>query len=402
MTNTEETADEQSVDWATQLDHFDVRYAADPFPIWDELRERCPVARSEAFRGMVVPTRYEDIVAVARDTDTYSSRTPVLTSYAAITEFGVQIPPISSDPPYHTEFRRMLLPWFGPQRIEAMRPTLEALCDELIDGFVDAGGCDAALDYGQHIPPKVIAAMLGVPPKDEPLFLGWVHKLLEQAPTDMLAGMEGLQDFFGYFREQLDARRKEPADDLVSFLADVEFDGAALSDPEILGACLLLLIAGIDTTWSAIGASIWHLAQHPDDAQRLRTEPDLWPTAIEELLRAYAPVTMAREVAQDAELAGCPVHAGDPLLLPFPAANRDPEVFERADEVLLDREQNRHVAFGVGIHRCLGSNLARLEVEVALRRFLARIESFSLTDPAEVSWSVGQVRGPRRLPLTFD
>jgi cytochrome P450 len=228
-----------------------------------------------------------------------------------------------------------------------------------------------------------------------------VHKLLEKAPTDMLAGMEGLQDFFGYFRVHLDARRKEPADDLVTFLAEVEFDGRPLTDQEILGACLLLLIAGIDTTWSAIGASIWYLAQHPDDAERLRTEPDLWTTAIEELLRAFAPVTMAREVVQEGELAGCPVHAGDPLLLPFPAANRDPAAFDRADEVLLDREQNRHVAFGVGIHRCLGSNLARLELEVALRRFLDRVPQFSLADPDAVRWSVGQVRGPRTLPLTF-
>ncbi|MGI8755159.1 MAG: cytochrome P450, partial [Acidimicrobiales bacterium] len=150
-----------------------------------------------------------------------------------------------------------------------------------------------------------------------------------------------------------------------------------------------------------IGASLWHLAGHPQDQQRLRDEPDLWPTAIEELLRAYSPVTMARDIVRDGEIAGCPVRAGEPLLLPFPAANRDPAAFDRADEVLLDRQQNRHVAFGVGIHRCLGSNLARMELRTALERFLDRLPPFHLADPTAVTWSTGQVRGPRTLPLRF-
>src|SRR5262249_12255053 len=148
---------------------------------------------------------------------------------------------------------------------------------------------------------------------------------------------------------------------LISFLLDGEIEGRALNDQEILGMCLLLLLAGIDTTWSAIAATLWHLAQHPDQQQRLRDEPDLWPLAREEFLRAYSPVTMAREVNEDTEVLGCPMKAGDPLLLPFPAANRDPKAFDRADEVILDRAENRHLAFGLGIHRCLGSNLARME-----------------------------------------
>ncbi len=390
-----------TTDWATQLSHFDPAYAADPFPIWDELRGRCPIAHSESFRGMWVPTRYEDIVEIARDTESFSSRTPVLTEYAALTDFGVTIPPISSDQPYHTEIRRLLLPLFGPGPIEALRPQVEEHCDALIDAFVDRGTCDGSTDYAQFIPVQVISRMLGVPDEDADRFRGWVHLLLEMAPTDFGAGVEGLQEFFAYFRDHLLARRAEPTDDVVSFLATAELEGRPISDQEILGVCLLLLIAGIDTTWSAIGASLWHLAQHPADADRLRTEPELWPSALEELLRAYAPVTMAREVARDVEVGGCPMRAGDPLLLPFPAANRDPEAFDRPDEVLLDRAQNRHLAFGVGIHRCLGSNMARLEVQVALERFLARVPSFRLADADAVRWSVGQVRGPRTLPLVL-
>ena len=161
------------------------------------------------------------------------------------------------------------------------------------------------------------------------------------------------------------------------------------------------MIAGIDTTWSAIGSSLWHLATHDEDRQRLVADPGLMDTAVEELLRAYAPVTMARVVTGDIEFEGCPMRQGDKVLLNFPAANRDPSAFDRADEVLLDRQENRHVAFGSGIHRCAGSNLARMELRVALEEWLARVPDFRLADGAEVLWAGGQVRGPRRLDVVF-
>src|SRR5690606_28451772 len=154
-----------------------------------------------------------------------------------------------------------------------------------------------------------------------------------------------------------------------------------LHPDHVIGTMVLLMIAGIDTTWSAIGASLWHLAQHSDDRKRLASEPELMPTAVEELLRAYAPVTMARLVAKDFEFNGCRMKEGDWLLLPFPAANRDPDVFPQADQVILDRAENRHAAFGLGIHRCLGSNLARMELRVALEEWMARFPEFELVDP---------------------
>jgi cytochrome P450 len=161
------------------------------------------------------------------------------------------------------------------------------------------------------------------------------------------------------------------------------------------------MIAGIDTTWSAIGSSLWHLATHPEDVARLVAEPELMDSAVEEFLRAYAPVTMARVVTTDTEFQGCPMHEGDKVLMNFPAANRDPAAFENADEVILDRAQNRHVAFGSGIHRCAGSNLARMELKVAIEEWLARFPAFSLAEGAEVTWAGGQVRGPRSVPVVF-
>ncbi len=179
----------------------------------------------------------------------------------------------------------------------------------------------------------------------------------------------------------------------------MDIDGAKLAPEHVRGTIVLLLLAGVDTTWSAIGAALWHLAGHLDDRRRLVAEPDLMGRAVEELLRAYAPVTMARLVAKDVEFDGCPMREGDWVLLPFPAANRDPSVFEEAGQVVIDREVNRHASFGLGIHRCLGSNLARMEVRVAVEEWLRRFPDFELADPEVVTWSGGQVRGPRRLPI---
>ncbi|MEZ5203047.1 MAG: cytochrome P450 [Acidimicrobiales bacterium] len=391
-------------DWATDFDHFDPRYAADPFAVWADLRAGCPVARSPRFRDMVVPVRADDIEAVARDVDTWSSRSPLVADFGSMADFGIVAPPISSDPPYHTSFRKLLLPFFSPQRMEALRPAVEARCDELLDALGPADVVDVAAAYAQHIPVHVITLLLGIPPEDGDRFRTWIHQLLERGPVDIEQAATGLFDFGTYLGAQIQERMANDfgGDDLISFLVGARLDDRSLSADEVFGGCLLLLVAGIDTTWSAIGASLWHLAGHPEDQRRLREDPALLPSAVEELLRAYAPVTMAREARVDTELGGCPVHAGDPLLLPFPAANRDPDRFERADEVVLDRSPNRHVAFGIGIHRCLGSHLARLEVSVALERFLARTASFELAVPAAVRWSTGQVRGPRALPLRVE
>ena len=167
----------------------------------------------------------------------------------------------------------------------------------------------------------------------------------------------------------------------------------------MLGTLRLLLVAGIDTTWSGIGAALWHLAKTPSDRRRLVAEPTLLPTAIEELLRAYAPVTMARVVAKETTINGCALKEGQMVMLCFPAANRDPAMFPDADKVVIDRKENRHAAFGLGIHRCIGSNLARMEMRVAVEEFLRRIPEFRLA--GKTVWSQGAIRGPRRLPFAL-
>jgi cytochrome P450 len=383
-------------DWTRDFDHLDPAWVDDPFPIWDELRQKCPIAHTERFNGVYLPTRYEDVRAIAYDPEHFSSRKVIVREVPPPYNNGA--PPITSDPPRHRLARMVLLPPFTPQAIDKLIPKTRAICNELIDAFAGNEGCDAAADYAQHIPVRVIAHMLGIPESDGDRFRGWIKDVLEDGITDEAAMLRGFAEIREYFTAHLMERRKNPGDDLISYLSQQVYpDGRQFTDNHVIGSVQLLLVAGIDTTWSGIGSCIWHLARTPDDRRRLVEEPSLMPTAIEEFLRAYSPVTMAREVAKNRQINGCTLKEGQMVMLSFPAANRDPAVFADADKVIIDRKENRHAAFGLGIHRCVGSNLARMEMTVAVEEFLKRIPEFSLA--GEVTWSAGSVRGPRKLPL---
>ena len=393
-------------DLLTDYDIFDPEFVRDPFPSFAEIREsKCPVAHTDRWGGSWMPTRYEDVVAIAQEYETFTSRgILVLPPPPGQTEGaygGVAAPPITSDPPDHHWHRRLILPVFAPQAVAKYEQGTRDLCNSLIDAFIDKGVADAAGDYAQHIPVRVIATMLGVPLEMEEEFTDWVRGVLENM-TDMERRKRARQNIIEFFLAQVKDRAENPREnDLITELMNTEVEGKKVPIEYVLGVCNLMLVAGVDTTWSAIGSTLWHMAQHPEHRKQLRDNPELWPTAIEELLRVYAPVTMARIVDHDVEYNGCPMKAGDRVLMPFPAANRDPRVFENPDEVILDREHNRHVAFGSGIHRCAGSNLARLEVRVALQTWLARIPEFELVDPSSVTWAGGQVHGPRRCMVKF-
>jgi cytochrome P450 len=391
-------------DWMTDFDHADPEYNRRAHEIWTELRDSCPVAHTERYGGTWLPVTHELVHEIAYDTEHFTSRGVVVSNNRPDEPAPVgPAPPITSDPPFHQIARRLMLPPFAPKQIEPWEPEVRILCRERLDamGPISTGESvvDAALQYAQHIPVNVISRMLGFPLEDDDLFREFVHDVLEGvniAPEQRQASFDRLDE---YVTVQIDDHIANPRDDLTSFLLSADIDGQPLEREHVSGSIVLLLIAGIDTTWSAIGSALWHLASHPADRRRLLDDPEIMPFAIEELLRAYAPVTMARLVAEDHDFHGCPMKAEEWVLLPFPAANRDPEMFERAHEVVIDRQVNRHAAFGLGIHRCLGSNLARLELRVAVEEFLARFPDFELADPDAVEWSVGQIRGPRVLPV---
>jgi cytochrome P450 len=346
---------------------------------------------------------HADVSAIAHDTEHFSSEFVIVSDFKPTGETRPRgfAPPITSDPPFHQESRRILLPAFSPREIDKWEPATRKVCNELLDAIETSDGpVDAARDYTQHIPVRVIAEMLGLPEEDGDKFRGFIYRILEAPGQDHSLEYEDTLDF--YLRSKIEERRLHPMEgDLIDFLMNTEMNGELLGDDHIGGTIALLLIAGIDTTWSAIGASLWHLAQHPEDRKRLVDDPDVLPFAVEEFLRVYAPVTMARIVAKDVEVGGVCMREQDWTLLPFPAANRDPDAFERADEFVIDRQRNRHVAFGLGIHRCLGSNLARMELTVAIDEWMKRFPSFELSDTADVRWSTGQVRGPRELPVVI-
>jgi cytochrome P450 len=388
-------------DWATDFSHLDPEWATDPYPIQDELRQRCPIAHTRRFGGAWLPTRYEDIEAIAHDTERFSSRAIIVSNVRPPLDLAPAggSPPITSDPPFHREARKLLLPAFTKTAVSKHEPATVELCHSLIDALQGQDVVDAARDYAQLIPARVIAGILGFPPQDAPQFRQFVENTLEGINLPPEQRVTRVSALMHYLFAQVQDHLSNPRDDLTSYLVDAELDGRKLEPSHIVGTMALLLIAGIDTTSSAIGASLWHLARQPADRRRLAADAGLLPTAIEELLRAYAPVTMARLVKQDMVWRGADMKADDWILLSYPAANRDPAQCDQASEVVIDREVNRHAAFGLGVHRCLGSHLARMELRVALAAWLERFPEFTLADPAAVTWAAGQVRGPRALPL---
>ena len=362
------------------------------------------MAHTERFHGAYLVTRYDDIAEVARQTDVFSSRITLINDNHP-DNVKLELPPITLDPPDHGPLRRALLPWFNPREVAALEPFVQDRAEYLVGALDGRELVDGALDFAQLLPVEIMSHLFGVPPEQGPQFRLWVDAMLKDGLVDVEIARKANREIQAFWVEQLARRREEPADDLVTMVLNAEIeneDGTRrpFSEREKVGALFVLLLGGIDTTWSSIGAALFHLGTHPDDLQLLVDRPELVETAIEEFLRFYSPVTIARVIKDDAEIAGCPVQGGERLLLSYPSANRDPSHFERPDEVVLDRQRNRHMAFGVGVHRCLGSNLARMELNVALSTWLRHFPRFELAmDPADITWSVGPVRGPRSVPL---
>jgi cytochrome P450 len=390
-------------DFATDWDNTDSQWVADPYPIWEDLRERCPIAHTDRYGGGWFPVTHEMVSAIANDTEHFTSRNVVISNNKYPPNFIPApiggAPPITSDPPFHAIARRLILPAFAPGPVNALEAQIRDLCTLHLDEIADKECFDAGAEYAQFISPGVISRMLGFPPEDGDLFRDFVHLVLDLVDLDPEVRAPMFLPMAEYFDRQIADHVANPREDFTSYLLNVEVGGQKLAPEHVRGTMVLTLVAGIDTTWSAIGSSIWHLAKNPKDLERLVNEPGLMPLAVEEFLRFYAPVTMFRMVKEDYEFFGCPMKKDDWVMLGFPAANRDPAAFDDADKFIIDRAVNRHAAFGLGIHRCAGSNLARLELRIAIEEFIKRFPTFELADPGAVTWAQGQVRGPRHIPL---
>ncbi|MDH4277697.1 MAG: cytochrome P450 [Acidimicrobiia bacterium] len=386
-------------DWVNDWDWLDDQWGSNAIDIWNEVREQCPMASTERYGRAYMPVTMEAVTQVSHDTEHFSS---IWVNVSRPEAPRSPAPPITSDPPDHHGHRRLLLPSFNPKNIATMEDDLRMFCRDLIAEIGDSESADAAEQYSQHIPVHGICRLTGLPESDADLFRDWIYRNFQLAPRDNRIRLEVMTEMGAYVDQILQDRLANPTDDMMTMIANAEIDGQPVDWTLKVGYVRLLIVAGIDTTWSAIGSGLWHFAQHPDEVARLVAvvnDDMLWQTASEEVLRYYAPVTMARKVIGDTEVAGCPVRSGEQMLLPFPAANHDPAAFENAGEFQLDRARNRHVAFGLGIHRCVGSNLARLELLVALQEWLRAFPNYRLDESKTTTWANGQVRGPRNIPV---
>jgi len=393
-------------DLSNGFDMFDAEYNRDPSPIWKKMRAQCPFSHTEARGGFWLTTTYEDAQALVRKVPELSNRQVSVVEMPKdkdlMANYNTEtLPPITMDPPENIPLRRLMLPFFTPKAVATYRKYTEELCDKLIDGFIEKGECDAAIDYAQQITPRVISHILGIDPDKSDQFVEWVRGMIELGFENLELRSESHQKIVAFFNEQLKYRRDNPGDDFISLLAQAKVEGKPLTDKTIIKMCVLTLIAGIDTTWSSIGSSMLHFATHPADRRRLVAEPQLFPAAVEEMLRLHSPVSVGRIAMEDVDHKNSTIKKGERLVINFPAANRDPAMFENPDEAIIDRQNNRHIAFGIGIHRCSGSNLARMEMEVALKTWFKRIPEFELRDPNAVAWAPGQVRGARVVPVRF-
>lgn len=381
----------------------DLDMAANPQPIYRMMRDEGPVVRMD---GHVVLTRWADIDQALRHPEIFSSNSSAV-------DLGNVRPliPLQIDPPRHVKYRRILDPLFAPRKLARLDPEVAGLVNVLIDGFAGRGECDFSEEFAVPLPSQVFLTLLGLPLEDLAIFLKMKDGIIRpwhatgkpfDSPETKAYQRETAASIYEYFGRMLDERELERRDDWLSMFLDAEVDGVKLSREEILDVCLLFLIAGLDTVTDSLECFFAYLAQHPAQRQLLARDPSIIPSAVEEMLRWESPVsTIARVAAADTEVGGCPVHAGEQVGIMIGSGNTDSERFDDPEQVDLAREPNPHIAFGGGIHRCLGSHLARLELRVALREWHARIPEYSIPAGADLVYTPA-MRSVEHLPLVFE
>lgn len=363
---------------------------------WDELRAECPIGRSEAYGGMWVVTGYPEAYEIFHNPEVFSSHPLIIPPYPQ----AEKLVPVEFDPPEHTRYRALVATPFSPRHAERLEAPLRVLVNRLIDGFIESGACDIYQTLALPYPNHMGTAVLGLPDADADRFGEWIHKIVHMTADAEVAG-EAVIECYSYFYELLEDRRAHPRDDVMSLLAQAELEGVKLTDAELMGFCLLFLIASIDTSQKVIGSMLWQLATEPELRKRLVVDPESTGSFVEEFLRFWAPVCPARRATRDVEVGGVAMKEGDQILILTGAANRDERTFPQADQFVPERSPNRHLAFGTSVHRCLGSHIARIELRVLLDELLRRIPDFELQDGAEVDWSKGQVQGVVKVPIRF-
>jgi cytochrome P450 len=402
--------------------HFDAQLTSSaflhsPYPVYHRLREEAPVYWSETW-GAWLLTRYDDVVATLRDHRRFTSLGRLtMTMKPALEEpLWERIQPlvahyskglINVDPPDHTRLRSLVHQAFTPRRIAGLQGYVQAIVDTLLDRFQRGSHMDLVGDLAYPLPVTVIAELMGVPAQDHHKIKAWssdIVRFMATARPDakvLLLSQEALLALRDYFRWVVSTCRREPRDDLISGLVTAEEEGEKLTEEELLSTLVTILIGGHETTTSLIASGTLLLLTHPDERRRLEADPTLYPSAVEEFLRYEGPFQRNRRIAtEDVEIGEQKIGKGELVMQLLGAANRDPDQFEDPDRLDLSRQPNRHVAFGYGVHFCLGAALARLEAPVALRTLFRRLPGLELAvEPGALEWENTVFRGLKALPV---
>jgi cytochrome P450 len=386
-----------------ELQEFARRRCVEPRSYFSELRQRCPVDFREGKDGNVQVLRRPDVDRVLRDTDLFSNAMGIMGSQEPVIPLGV-------DPPEHATYRRLLDPIFSKRRMAQLEPKVTSEVNEVIDSFISRGECDFSTELAIPLPCSTFLSLIGLPQERLAEFIRWVAIMIR--PAVVAGNMEdGIKlqaetgaQVYEYFTAIIAERRGKPGEDLISMLLTGEIDGGRrLEDSEILRALFLLLAAGIDTVTISLQCIFNYLIEHPEARTMLITEPTTVDSLVEELLRWETPVQggIARRATRDTELSGCPIPAGTMVIPMLAAANLDPD-FPDALTVDLRRTDKRHLSFGGGPHRCLGSHLARMELRTIIREWHRRIPEYRLKPGVTVEWNGSDLRGIPHLPLEWD
>jgi cytochrome P450 len=370
----------------------------DPFPVYRQLRDEAPAYHDDEL-GFWALSRYDDVVRALHDPDTFCSR------FGITLEAGNSLPMmLTTDPPDHTALRRLVSRAFTPRRIADLEPAIRKLASNYLDGLRDRSCADLIVDFAAPLPMDVISRLLGVPDGDQEELRGWSDALLHRAEGDIEvtpAGIDAAYQLYKYFSAFVAERRTSPRDDFAAALVSAESEGEHLTNDQVVGFLFLLIIAGNETTTKLLGNCLLAMQGFPSERAKVIAEPDRIPDAVEEILRFEGSTqVMARTLTRDVELHGRTMPAGDKVLLLLGSANRDERVWDRADVYDIDRSwPTHHVAFGHGIHVCLGAALARLEMRVGLEEFLVRYPGYEIDDRALERVHSGNVRGYSRMPV---
>ena len=377
-------------------------YPLDPFPQYERMRAMAPVFQ-DSQSGSWHVFRYEDVQRVLSEHATFSSRMGGDNPSGTGQLFAASL--ITTDPPRHRQLRSLVTQAFTPKAVDALAPRIAGLTNELLDGIAAGGSADLIRDLAYPLPVIVISELLGIPAEDRERFKHWSDVIVSQTRTAPAGETQDTttSEMVEYFLALIDRRRSRPGTDLISSLLSAEIGGQRLTVPELLGFCSLLLVAGNETTANLIGNAVLCLAESPGTLGRLLEEPGLLPQALEEVLRFRSPVqSMYRVAVAETVLSGQRVPAGAPIVAWIGSANRDGQQFPAAAEFDIDRSPNRHLAFGHGIHFCLGAPLARLEARIALEALLTRLPGLSLAPGAELERMESSiVYGLKELPVTW-